>query len=86
MLRVVALCAAGTIAVVVLARACLRVLIDKYLPDEIVLAAPRRCFDGCDPALREWTAKRRQVADEIRQRAACMETGDPVVDALRRVK
>jgi hypothetical protein len=53
---------------------------------DCLISAPVRKFDASDEGLRARTLKRRKAADDIRKRAAKVETGAPVSDVLRAVK
>lgn len=60
-----------------------RALRERYgVTDDLVIPAPIVKFAGFDPTVRERTMKRRQAADDIRKRAAHVETGAPVAKVL----
>ena len=56
------------------------------LDPALVIKPPILKYAGSDEGMRDRTAKRREAADKIRQRAAHVETGSKVADVLRMVK
>jgi hypothetical protein len=51
-----------------------------------LIRPPNYLFTGSDEQLAARTAKRRTAAENIRRRAANVETGSPVSDVLRSIK
>lgn len=65
----------------------LRRLRDWSLPaDAVPIKPPVVRFGKADPGVRERTLKRRAIADDARQRAAAIESGESVQRLLRSVK
>lgn len=53
---------------------------------QLLIKSPVVRFTGHDEALQQRTRRRRDAANQIRERAAQVESGVPVSDVLRRVK
>lgn len=65
----------------------LRYVRDQRLAVDLVpIKPPVVKFDKADPTVRERTLKRRAIADDARQRAAAIESGETVNKLLRSVK
>jgi hypothetical protein len=55
-------------------------------PWEALIRPPRQLYAGHDESLRKRTEARRDTAKRLRDRAALVESGEPLHDQIRRVR